>query len=475
MLHAHRFEEALGKFDEALKIKPRSAHALSLKARTLRNLNRTDEALALTRKAIECEPKSVQPYLALASFSLRDKNIGKAKEYLAQAERIEPHNFEIAGLMSSCLVLEKNYRGALVYANDAVKRHPDAHRLAQRAAIYRMLGDRNKELSDYDKAVSLDPKNPAFATERATTLYQTGKIQQGMTEVNRALSLDDKFAPAYYIRANINWVLKQASLALADLNKALAMEENGGWYHFRGAIYEVKREYRAALNDQLKADKLSPDQAYIKASISRLYHRLLEPKLALAYITAAIKLDPKNSEYYNERSQIYRTMMEYDLALADDTRSIECSKKPPINALINRIRYYRATKKFDLALKDQNRIISYFPRRAGLKEARAQIYYERGEYTHNKEDYMRAREDFDKVLAVYPNDVNLGMSARVNLRLGNLTKALSDINQAIVKQPGMSSYYQVRADIHKAMGKPEDARKDLAAAKAADDAALPPH
>jgi tetratricopeptide (TPR) repeat protein len=88
---------------------------------------------------------------------------------------------------------------------------------------------------------------------------------------------------------------------------------------------------------------------------------------------------------------------------------------------------------------------------------------------------MRAREDFDKVLAVYPNDVNLGMSARVNLRLGNLTKALSDINQAIVKQPGMSSYYQVRADIHKAMGKPEDARKDLAAAKAADDAALPPH
>jgi len=44
-----------------------------------------------------------------------------------------------------------------------------------------------------------------------------------------------------------------------------------------------------------------------------------------------------------------------------------------------------------------------------------------------------------------------------------------------VKQPGMSSYYQLRADIHKAMGKPEEARKDMAAAKVADDAALPPH
>lgn len=475
LLHRHRFNEALVKFDEALAIKPKSAHALSLRARALRNLDRKGDALAAVKKAIASEPKSVQPYLALASFSLKDKNIAKAKEYLAQAERVEPNNFEVAGLMSSCLVLEKNYKGALIYANEAVKRQPDALRFAQRAAIYRMLGDRAKELKDYDKAVALDPNSPNFATERATTLFYVAKYQQAMNEVNRALSLDAKFAHAYYIRGNINWALKRGANAFADLNKALSIEENGGWYHFRGAMYEVNRDYRAALNDQIKADKLLPDQPDIKYSISRLYQDLLEPKQALRYINEAIKLDSKNSEYYDHRSAIYRTMMEYELATADDSRSIEFSKKPPINALINRIRFNRFNKKFDLALKDQNRIISYFPNRVGLKEGRALIYLERADFTHSLADYQHAKEDLDAVIAKFPNDHNFEFRAKANLKLGNLKAALADINQAIVKQPGMSSYYQLRADIHKSMGKTNEARKDLAAAKAADDAAMPPH
>jgi len=475
MLRKHQFSQALDKFDQALAIKPRSAHALSLKARALKFLNRADEALAAINKAKECEPKSVQPYLSLASFSLREKNIARAKEYLAQAERIAPHNYEVAGLMSTCLVIEKNYKGALVYANESIRLHPDAYRFAQRAAIYRMLGERSAELKDYDRAVALDPKNPSFATERATTLFQTGKVQQAMKEVNRAISLDDKFAPAYHIRANVCLVMKQKAAAIADASKAISLEESSNYYHFRGAVFESMRELRRALRDQLKADKLLPDQAAVKVAISRLYHGLLEPKLALQYISDAIKLDPKNSEYYDERSQIYRTMMEYELALADDSKSIQYAKKPPVNAYINRIRYYRATKKFDLALADQNRLISLLPNRVGLKEGRALIYLERAEHTNSKADYQHAKEDLDEVLVALPNETYYSMRAKANLKLGNLKAALADVNQSIVKQPGMSSYYQLRADIHKAMGKPEEARKDMAAAKVADDAALPPH
>lgn len=235
------------------------------------------------------------------------------------------------------------------------------------------------------------------------------------------------------------------------------------------------RELRRALSDELKAEKLLPDQPAVKVAISRLYHSLLEPKLALKYITEAIKLDPKNSDYYDERSQIYRTMMEYELSVADDSKSIEYAKRPPVNAYINRIRYYRAKKKFDLALKDQNQLISMLPNRVGLKEGRALIYLERAEQTHSRADYQHAKEDLDEVLVALPNETHYSMRAQANLKLGNLKAALADVNQAIVKQPGMSSYYQLRADIHKAMGKTEEMRKDMAAAKVADDAALPPH
>jgi len=468
LMHEKHFSAAMGKFDQALTVKPKSAHALSLRARALNNLNRKDEALANVKKAMACEPKSVQPYLALATFSLKDKDVAKARQYLAQAEKIEPHNYEVAGVVATCLTLEKKYKEALPYVNESLSKHPQSHRFAQRAAIYRLLGDNKNALKDYDKAVSIEPRSAVYATERATTYFHLGRLQESLTEVNRALSLDPKYSMAYYIRANVEMVLKQIPRALTDLEKAISIEENGTFYFFRATIYEVERDRRLALKDLLKADKLNPNQAHIKFALSRVSHALLEPKPALQYINEAIKLEPKNAAHYEHRSQIYRMMMEYELSVADDTRAIEYAKEPPVNSLINRIRYYRATKKFDLALKDQNRIISYFPPgRVGLREARAQIYMEKG-------DYVRAKEDLDAVVLKFPTDANLSARARASLNLKKLNEALADCNKAIVKQPGMSSYYVLRADIHKAMGKIQEAQKDLAAAKAADQANLPP-
>ncbi len=475
MMHVHRFKEALAKFDQAIAVKPNSAHAHSLRARALKNLNRGEEAMAEVNKAMACEPKSIQPFITLCSFNMRERNLSKAREYLAKADKLEPHNYEVAGLKATLLTLEKKYKEALPYVNQAIKASPDSHRYAQRAALYRLMGDHTNELKDYNKACELDPKSGLYATERATTYLQTNKLQEGMREVNRAIALDDKYSNAYYIRANLEWNLKMPNAAISDMGKALSLEENGTYYHFRGTMYEVKGEWRRALNDQLKADKFSPDQAYIKAAIARLYHCVLEPKSALSYINAAIKLEPKNPEHYAQRSEIYRTMMEYKLSVADDSKAIEYAVKPPINSLINRIRFYRVEKKFDLALKDQNRIISYFPGRVGLKEARALIYLEKGDFTHSKADYLHAKEDYAAVIAKNPTDLVLSGRAQANFKLGNLKEALADCNQAIMRQPGMSSYYVLRADIHKAMGKSQEAVKDMAAAKAAEQAALPPH
>ncbi len=462
------FQAALAKFDEALKLKPKSAYAFSLRARALKNLNRADEALADVKKAMALDPKSVQPYLTLAGMSLRDKEVAKARQYLAQADKIEPHNYEVVGLIGTCYAIEQKYKEALPYVNESLKLRPDAHRYAQRAAIYRLLGDQKSELKDYDKATALAPDNAIYATERATTYLQTNRLKDALNEVNRALSLDPKYGQAYYIRANIEWHQKQTTATLADLGKALTLEQNGTFFHFRGSIYEIKDEWRRALNDQLAADRLLPNQGYIKAAVARNYHHLLEPQSAMEAINAAIKLDPKNSEYYEERSAIYRTMMDYDLSVADDTRAIECAKKPPINSLINRIRYNRAHKKFDLALKDQNRIISYFsPSKWELKQSRAQIYEEMG-------DYQKAKVDLDLVITKQPSDTNFFSRARVNWKLKRLKEALDDCNQAIVIAPGMSSYYLLRGEIHMAMGKTQEAQKDKAAARAADEASLPP-
>ncbi len=188
LMHEKHFNQAMARFDQALILKPRSAHAMSLRARALKNLNRDGEALAAVKEAMACDPKSVQPYLALATFAMKDKDIARARRYLAQADKIEPHNYEVAGVIASCLTLEKKYKEALPYVNESLSKHPQVHRFAQRAAIYRLLGDHKNALKDYDKAVSLDLKSAVYATERATTYFHLGRLQEALTEVNRALS-----------------------------------------------------------------------------------------------------------------------------------------------------------------------------------------------------------------------------------------------------------------------------------------------
>jgi tetratricopeptide (TPR) repeat protein len=467
-LQRRRYQDALAKFDLALKAKPNSAHAMSLKARALQNLKRKQEAQLLLKAAMAADPKSIQPYLSLASFSLREKQFEKARQYLAQAERLQPGSYEVAGVTGSLLLSEKKYKEALPYFNEAIAKHPDAFRYAQRAVTYRLLKDKKNELKDYERAIALSPKSAEYATERATTLLNDGKLQQALTEVNRALSLDDKYALAYYIRANVELKLLQRPLAMADINKAIALEDAGGFRYFRALLFEQVRDFDKALKDLQIADEVSPNQAHIKAELCRVYHRLLDPKAALAVISEAIKLEPKNSEYYDLRSHVYRTMMEFELAAQDDGKSIEYAVKPPVNALVNRVRYYRLKSKYDLALKDQNRLVSCFPDRVGLREQRAQIYEEMG-------DYRRAKEDIDAVLKEFPTDANYSLRARVNLKLKKYAEALSDINKAIVMQPGMSTHYVLRAEIHEAAGNKKEAQKDRASAKAADQAAMPPH
>lgn len=467
-LHERHYKDAIAKFDLALKAKPNSAHAMSLKARALQNLNLKNEAQVLLKKAMAVDPKSIQPYLSLAAINMREKDYAKVRQYLAQAEKIEPHSYEVSSMTGSLLVNEKKYKEALPYFDQAIAKHPDAFRHAQRAAAYRLLGDRKSELKDYERAVALNPKSAEYATEHATTLFHDKKLQQALTEINRALSLNDKYALAYYLRANIELQLAQRPLAMADINKAIALEDSGDFRYFRAFLFEHIRDFDKALNDLKIADKISPNQGHIKAELCRVYHRLLDPKAALAVINEAIKLDPKKSEYYELRSHVHRTMMDFDLSAQDDSKAIEYATKPPVNPLVNRIRYYRLKGKYELALKDQNRLMSYFPKRVGIREQRAEIYEEMG-------DHKRAKEDLDAVINRFPTDVNYSLRARVNLKLKKYAEALSDINKAIVSQPGMSTYYVLRAEIHDAMGKKKEAQKDRASAKSADQAALPPH
>jgi cytochrome c-type biogenesis protein CcmH/NrfG len=70
--------------------------------------------------------------------------------------------------------------------------------LMQVGAIYHMTHQYRQAVVYYGKAVQSDPKNVAFRTKLASSLYRDGNVDGAITELNQALSNDPKDANALF-------------------------------------------------------------------------------------------------------------------------------------------------------------------------------------------------------------------------------------------------------------------------------------
>jgi tetratricopeptide (TPR) repeat protein len=166
-------------------------------------------------------------------------------------------------------------------------------------------GDYQGALSDYNKAISINPKL-ADAYHRRGVLKQTKlKDTQGaLADYNKAISLNPKYALAYSNRAILkNENLNDSQGALADYNKAISLNPKlAPAYYDRGLLKHTKlNDVQGALADYNKAISLNPKlaDAYIGRGLLK-YEKLNDPQEALADYNKAISLNPKYAlAYYN--------------------------------------------------------------------------------------------------------------------------------------------------------------------------------
>jgi tetratricopeptide (TPR) repeat protein len=92
-------------------------------------------------------------------------------------------------------------------------------------------------------------------------------------------------------------------------DKARAFEEIG-----TAAVRQGK--LRTALENYLEAEKLDPENAYIKDELAQVYRDLGRYQKALEYFKQALVLKPRFPEAQNNLGTLYLLLKEYDLAIA---------------------------------------------------------------------------------------------------------------------------------------------------------------
>ena len=73
------------------------------------------------------------------------------------------------------------------------------------------------------------------------------KNQEALTDFKKAIELDPTHITHYYCRALLCLKVNQLDTALEDINKIIASEERGNFYLLRGKIYHALKKKKKQL------------------------------------------------------------------------------------------------------------------------------------------------------------------------------------------------------------------------------------
>ena len=202
------------------------------------------------------------------------------------------------------------------------------------------LGLYHEAISDYDKAIRLDPDFALAYVTRGLAKHSLKQYAAAIADYDTAIRLDPDFAAVYISRGLAKRLLKQYAAAIADYDMAIRLKPDfADAYYNRGLAKYNLKEYFAAIADYDMAIRLKPDFADAYYNRGAAKAELKEYFAAIADYDTAIRLKPDFADAYNYRGAAKGLLKQYAAAIADYDTAIRLK---PDDALAY---YYRGAAK----------------------------------------------------------------------------------------------------------------------------------
>lgn len=159
-----------------------------------------------------------------------------------------------------------DYVGAIALFTQLIMRNPaNAVNYNNRGLIYFQSGQRDKALSDYNKALELNPELDSAYNNRANYYASNGQLAEALTDYEQALDLNPGNTRTWINQGVTFRELGLYDLALENLDMALILgcledyiyAERGRTYHLRGDWNCAIADYQRALSLIAQSDSSS--------------------------------------------------------------------------------------------------------------------------------------------------------------------------------------------------------------------------
>jgi tetratricopeptide (TPR) repeat protein len=266
LLRLGQVSQAADQFTAAEKLDPNSPAVLASLAFLYVAERKFPEAEQEFKSATQAAPKDAGILGDYASFLISQKQEPRASAMVRQFLTQNPNDPQAHLVMGQIYAIEKNNPAALLETETAAKLKPSVDAYMQMGQIDRDQANNSAAVQAYEQAIALGPPSAPLVAVIGNIYMAEGDMPKAISEFQRALNIDPNFAVA---ANNLAWIYAEQgqnldiALGLAQKAKSAQPEvpsfsDTLAWVMFR------RGEYAQALPLLQDCVKRTPDSAQFR-------------------------------------------------------------------------------------------------------------------------------------------------------------------------------------------------------------------
>jgi len=197
------------------------------------------------------------------------------------------------------------------------------------------LGNWTGAITDFTKAIQLDPLNATIYYQRGLARTEQSDRQGAIADYTQTISLDPNMKEAYYQRAVALTEKGDLEAAMQDYAEAIQLDPtNAGVYYNRGLARAGKNDLYGAIDDFTKAIEIAPDNAGFYYNRGLVWAKIGGLEAAVDDFTQAVARDNTGSIAYQaiiDRADVYSRLRDHESAIDDVKRATQLQPDDPLS------------------------------------------------------------------------------------------------------------------------------------------------
>ncbi|KAL3668633.1 hypothetical protein V7S43_005934 [Phytophthora oleae] len=460
--HYHDSEECIKACTSALSNDAGLSRAIYLRAEAYTRQGNTSAALRDYTRLTRAQPGDRWAHLlrgklqltlkmaraALYSFICFVDQVTKDPPVKTSKDTSKAEGKGVLLLCGRAYQLLSRFQSAVHAFEQAVAENPTSENLVLLSESLHSLGDTENSLRVSEKVVNADPSSFRGYVRRAQLLVSVGHLTQAMAEYDRAISLAPKEGRVYYERGVVQMQLHMRWRVACQLHFPTGVPDVRSAFAPKLTVREIEKDLGAeAVNDELLVRKMM--KQFFVGSITDL--------------SRCIRLEPLLADAYVDRAELNALGEEYDRAFRDLEAATERQPKSARAHLSLGVlkcqfaAYAAAIEDFDKAIKLET---------AATADMRACAFFNRGVAYQKLELWPQAERSYSQSIALFGRGRDVAAHrnrAIVRCHLGTFDSALEDLEEVQQSAPDDDELHGALGFALLQLNRYEDAAKHFAA------------